>query len=179
MSSLIQNPESKIQNPSPDRWKAIRLLATDVDGVLTDGTLAIAGNGMESKTFSVLDGLGMVRLREAGVVVAWISGRPSDATTVRATELKIPHVIQGRKDKETALGELAAQLGFSAAACCYVGDDDIDAGAIRWAGIGCAPGDAMPSALHVADYITTRPGGRGAVREICEHILAARGLTSA
>lgn len=162
-----------------DRWSAIKLFATDVDGVLTDGTIHVAGDGIESKTFSVLDGLGMVRLREAGIIVAWISGRPSDATTVRARELKIPHVIQGRKDKENALGELASKLGIPAAACCYVGDDDIDAGAIRWAGIGCAPGDAMPSALAAADYHTMRPAGRGAVREICEHILAARGLLPA
>ncbi len=162
----------------PARWGAIKLFATDVDGVLTDGTIHVAGNGIESKIFSVLDGLGMVKLMRAGIAVAWISGRASDATTVRAAELKITHVIQGRSDKHVALPALAAQLGLSAEQCCYVGDDDIDTGAITWAGIGCAPGDSMPSALHAADYVTARPGGRGAVREICEHILAAGGPTS-
>ena len=144
-----------------------------------DVGVRFAGNGIESKTFSVLDGLGMVKLMRTGIAVAWISGRASDATSIRAAELKIPHVIQGRADKHVALPELAAQLGLTAEQCCYVGDDEIDTGAIRWAGIGCAPGDAMPSALAVADYITTRPGGRGAVREICELIMAARGPSSA
>lgn len=162
----------------PARWAAIKLFATDVDGVLTDGTIHVAGDGVESKTFSVLDGMGMVKLRRAGLTLAWISGRASLATTVRATELKIAHLIQGRSDKHIALPELASRLGLSAEQCCYVGDDDIDVGAIHWAGIGCAPGDAMPSAVSAADYVTVRPGGRGAVREICEQILAARGLTS-
>jgi 3-deoxy-D-manno-octulosonate 8-phosphate phosphatase (KDO 8-P phosphatase) len=146
----------------------------DVDGVLTDGTVLIASDGTEAKSFSVLDGLGLVRLNRAGVAVAWISGRPSDATTVRARELKVPHVIQGRTDKLTALAELAAQLDLAPGQCAYMGDDDIDAPALGWAGIGIAPAEAMPAALAAATYITTRPAGRGAVREICEHLLAAR-----
>lgn len=156
------------------RWAAIKLLATDVDGVLTDGTIHVASDGTETKTFSVLDGLGMVRLLRDDVVVAWISGRASGATTVRATELKIPHIIQGRTDKATALGELATQLGFNAADCVYVGDDDIDAGALRWAGIGVTVPDAMPSAVDAADCTTARRAGQGAIREICEQILLHR-----
>ncbi len=156
------------------RWAGIKLLATDVDGVLTDGSIHVASDGTETKTFSVLDGLGMVRLLRDDVVVAWISGRASGATTVRATELKVPHIIQGRSDKETALGELAAQLGFIAADCVYVGDDDIDAGALRWAGIGVTVPDAMPSAVAAADCTTTRRAGHGAIREICEQILLHR-----
>ena len=163
----------------PDRWAAIRLLATDVDGVLTDGGLHIHSDGTESKVFCVLDGGAMHRLRDAGIAVAWISGRASTATTVRATELKIEHLIQGRNDKATALAKLAAQLGLPAEACLYIGDDDIDVDAMRWAGIGAAPADAMPVALAAADFVTTRPGGRGAVREISEHILAARGQAPA
>ena len=138
--------------PSPAQWAAIRCFAMDVDGVLTDGTVAISSDGVETKNFSILDGMGLVRLHQAGVVVAWISGRASQA-----------------------LQALATQLGFSAAQICYMGDDDIDAPAITWAGIGVAPTAAMPTALQAARYTPARPAGHGAVREICEQILAQRG----
>lgn len=156
------------------RWAAIKLLATDVDGVLTDGSIHVASDGTETKTFNVLDGLGMVRLLRDDVVVAWISGRASGATTVRANELKIPHLIQGRVDKETALAELAAALGFTANQCAYIGDDDIDAGALRWAGVGITVPAGMPAAAAAADCTTTREAGHGAVREVCDQILAHR-----
>lgn len=155
-------------------WAAIRLFAMDVDGVLTDGTVQISSDGTEAKNFSILDGMGLKRLEKAGVAVAWISGRASGATTARATELKIPHVIQGRTDKLVALQELAAKLQLGPEQCVYMGDDDIDAPAIAWAGIGVAPAGAMPAALAAADYVPKRAAGHGAVREICELILAAR-----
>lgn len=125
--------------PSAQRWAAIRLFAMDVDGVLTDGSIYVSSDGAEMKRFSVLDGMGLSRLRQAGRAVAWISGRESGATTRRATELKIPHLIQGRTDKLAALQELAARLGLSPEAICYMGDDDIDTPAISWAGIGANP----------------------------------------
>ncbi len=157
------------------RWAAIKLLATDVDGVLTDGSIQVSSDGVETKTFNVLDGLGMVRLLRDDVAVAWISGRASGATTVRAEELRIPYIIQGRVDKHIALAELATELGFTAAQCAYIGDDDIDAGALEWAGIGISVPHAMPAALNAADCVTTRLAGHGAVREVCEQILAHRG----
>jgi 3-deoxy-D-manno-octulosonate 8-phosphate phosphatase (KDO 8-P phosphatase) len=147
----------------------------DVDGVLTDGTVQIHSDGKESKVFSILDGMGLVRLRKAGVATAWISGRASGATSVRAAELKIDHVVQGRTDKLIALQELAGRLSLGPAQVCYIGDDDIDAPAIAWAGVGVAPKDSMPAALAVAGFVPGRPAGRGAVREVCEQILAARG----
>jgi 3-deoxy-D-manno-octulosonate 8-phosphate phosphatase (KDO 8-P phosphatase) len=168
--SKIQNRNSKI---SRARWSAIRLFAMDVDGVLTNGTVQISSDGTETKSFSILDGMGLVRLRKAGVALAWISGRASGATTTRATELRIPHLIQGRTDKLTVLQELAAQLKLEAAQCAYMGDDDIDAPAIAWAGIGISVPDAMPAALAAADYVTLRHAGRGAVREICELLLGS------
>lgn len=162
--------------PIPDaRWAAIKLFAMDVDGILTDGTVHISSDGTESKQFSILDGMGLVRLRRHGIATAWISGRPSQSTIVRATELKIPHLVQGRTDKLDALQELAAELEIHHDHIVYMGDDDIDASAIQWAGIGVSVRDAMPAALEVADYVTTRPAGRGAVREVCEHILRAQG----
>ncbi len=164
----------RLHDISADRWSGLKLLATDVDGVLTDGTLHISSDGHESKVFSVLDGLGMVRLLRDDFPVAWISGRASGATTVRAQELKIPHLVQGRVDKETALKELAAALGLTAAQCAYVGDDDIDAGALHWAGIGITVPGAMPAALAAADCQTERLPGHGAIREVCDQILSHR-----
>lgn len=164
---------------STARWSAITLFAMDVDGILTDGTVEIHSDGTESKRFSILDGMGLVQLRKHGISTAWISGRASGSTTVRATELKIPHLVQGRVDKITALKELAAELNLPAEQIVYMGDDDIDTAAIAWAGIGVSVPDAMPSALDAADYVTVRPAGKGAVREVCEQILAAKGLTSA
>jgi 3-deoxy-D-manno-octulosonate 8-phosphate phosphatase (KDO 8-P phosphatase) len=163
---------------SKSRWARVRLFALDVDGVLTDGTVQISSDGAETKKFSVLDGAGLVRLGRAGVQVAWISGRSSGATTARAAELGIPHLIQGRLDKLAALQALALQLGCGAGEVCYMGDDDIDVPAIKWAGIGVAPATAIPAALAAADCVPVRAAGRGAVREICEHLLAARGPNS-
>lgn len=147
----------------------------DVDGVLTDGVVEIHSNGVESKRFSILDGMGLVKLGRVGVSTAWISGRASDATTARAAELKIPHLIQDRTDKLMALQELASQLGLSAGQVCYMGDDDIDAPAINWAGIGVAPSVSMPAALKAALYVPKLLAGHGAVREVCEQILVSRG----
>jgi 3-deoxy-D-manno-octulosonate 8-phosphate phosphatase (KDO 8-P phosphatase) len=155
-------------------WGRIRLFAMDVDGVLTDGTVLISSDGSEAKAFSILDGHGLRQLARAGIVTAWISGRASTATTVRATELGIPHVIQGHSDKLVLLQDLATRLGLAAADCAYMGDDVIDVPALAWAGIAIAPPDAMPAVLAAADLVTRRAGGRGAVREVCEHLLAAR-----
>ncbi len=175
--SKITNRKSKILRPAS--WRAIRLLALDVDGVLTDGTVRIHSDGTESKSFSILDGMGLARLNRAGIAVAWISGRPSEATSVRARELKVPHLIQGRTDKLAALQDLAGRLGLGAAQVCYMGDDDIDAPAIAWAGVGVAPAGSMPAALQASAFIPVRPAGLGAVREVCELILAAQGRLSA
>ncbi|MCC6415687.1 MAG: HAD hydrolase family protein [Opitutaceae bacterium] len=167
------NPPSSVPIPPAD-WAAIQLFAMDVDGVLTDGTVQICSDGAETKTFSILDGMGIVRLNRVGIAVAWISGRPSEATTRRAQELKVPHLIQGRTDKLAALQELAGRLKLEARQCVYMGDDDIDAPAIAWAGVGVSVPGAMPAAQASARYLTQRQAGRGAVREICEHILAHR-----
>ncbi|MEY3608330.1 MAG: hypothetical protein RLZZ447_1118 [Verrucomicrobiota bacterium] len=158
----------------PLDWSRVRLFAMDVDGVLTDGTVLILADGGEGKSFSILDGHGLRLLERAGVTTAWISGRASEATTRRARELRIPHLFQGRLDKCMVLAELAARLGLAAADCAYMGDDDIDVEALRWAGIGIAPAAAMPAALAAAAFVPARPAGRGAVREVCDLILAAR-----
>ncbi|MDD3180295.1 MAG: HAD hydrolase family protein [Opitutaceae bacterium] len=169
-----RTPPTLRPSVAKSRWGRIRLFALDVDGVLTDGTVQISSDGTEAKKFSILDGAGLVRLGRAGVQVAWISGRSSGATTVRASELKVPHLIQGRLDKLAAVQALAIQLNCGADEVCYMGDDDVDVPAIQWAGIGVAPANAIPAALAAADCVPVRAAGHGAVREICEHILAAR-----
>jgi 3-deoxy-D-manno-octulosonate 8-phosphate phosphatase (KDO 8-P phosphatase) len=150
----------------------------DVDGVLTDGTVSISSDGTETKRFSIIDGLGLLLLRDSGIDLAWISGRQSATTTLRATELRIPHVIQGRHDKLAALAGLAAELGIALRDCAYMGDDVVDAPAIAAAGIGIAVSTALPTALAAADYVTRRPAGLGAVREVCDILLRARALPS-
>ena len=102
-------------------WNAIELFAMDVDGVLTDGCIYVSSEGSEAKRFSIIDGLGLVKLREAGVKIAWISGRGSEATTKRANELKIEYVVQGRKDKVTALASLLEELNLNAEQAVYMG----------------------------------------------------------
>lgn len=152
----------------------IKMILMDVDGVLTDGTVSISSDGTEAKRFCIIDGLGLILLRGSGLETAWISGRKSGATTLRAAELKIPHLIQGRHDKLAALSELAATLGIPLGACAYMGDDFIDAPAIAAAGIGISVPTALPAALAAADYVTRRGAGQGAVREVCDLLLAAR-----
>lgn len=156
------------------KWASIRLFAMDVDGILTDGSVFVSSNGTETKRFCIIDGLGLLLVRESGVDLAWVSGRASAATTLRATELKIPHLVQGRKDKLEALSELASTLGIALSECAYMGDDFIDAPAIRAAGIGISVPTGLPLALGAADYVTRREAGNGAVREVCDLILAAR-----
>lgn len=168
-------PRSRTRTSRPALdWPAVRLFAMDVDGVLTDGTVQIASDGSEAKSFSILDGFGLRELGRAGIVTAWISGRPSKATSRRAEELAIPHLVMGRNDKLAALQDLARRLGLESGQCAYMGDDTIDVPAILWAGIGLAPPHAIEAALAAADYITRRPAGHGAVREVCDQLLAGR-----
>jgi len=159
---------------SRETWARIRLFAMDVDGILTDGTVSISSDGTETKRFSIIDGLGLSLLRDSGLQLAWISGRQSAATTYRAAELRIPHVIQGRLDKLAALSALAAELGFALRDCAYMGDDIVDSPALAAAGIGISVPTALPEALAAADYVTRRPAGLGAVREVCDMLIRAR-----
>ncbi len=159
---------------TPERWAAVALFAMDVDGILTDGRVLVSSDGSESKFFSVLDGLGLARARRAGIEIAWISGRASDATTRRAAELGISRLIQGRNEKETCLREILTETGLKPEQACYMGDDLIDLAAMRLAGIGVTVPEAAKNIRAEADWITTRSGGFGAVREVCDLLVAAR-----
>lgn len=162
-----------------NKAKAIKLLVTDVDGVLTDGSLYFGNSGEELKAFSILDGLGIKLLRDSGIDTAIITGRVSDLVARRAGELGITLIYQGREDKRTALEELCRDLQLPLSATAYIGDDLPDLGAIRAAGLGVAVANAHSFVARHADWQTRRYGGAGAVRETCELIMKAQGtLTS-
>ena len=139
----MENKFGSSDDLSVERWQKVSLLVLDVDGVLTDGTIYVGADGWELKQFSVLDGLGLTCLRKLGIRLAVISGRLSPATLTRTSELGFDHVVQGRKDKGTALRELASQLDLQAEQICYVGDDLIDIPAIQFAGIGVSVSNGL------------------------------------
>ncbi|MEQ8231261.1 MAG: HAD-IIIA family hydrolase [Gammaproteobacteria bacterium] len=156
------------------RAAAVELAVFDVDGVLTDGRIILGPNGEEYKAFDVRDGLGMVRLREAGVTLAVITGRSSAVVAARMRELGVTHVHQGVSDKRACLAALQAKLGCEPARTCYLGDDLPDLAPMALAGLAVAVADACAAVRARADWITAAAGGRGAARELSELILAAR-----
>lgn len=153
----------------------IRLLALDVDGIMTDGKLFFSANGDELKGFNILDGLGLKQVMAAGITVAVITGRSSPLTRKRMSDLGIPHLMQGREDKKIALQELVDTLKLEAAEIAYMGDDLPDLPAIRFAGLGITVPNGYWLVREQADVCTLAPGGSGAVREACDLLLAASG----
>jgi 3-deoxy-D-manno-octulosonate 8-phosphate phosphatase (KDO 8-P phosphatase) len=151
----------------------IRLLVLDVDGVLTDGRLYFGPRGEALKVFHVRDGFGLVRLRQAGIAVAVISGRRSPMVTVRCRELGIEHVHQAIADKLPVFQRLCARLKLTPAACACIGDDLPDLPLMRAAGASFAVADAHPTVRRAAGRVTRLPGGAGAVREVCDLLLAS------
>lgn len=161
------------------RLRAIRLLAMDVDGVLTEGGIAWGqdseGRLFEFKVFCVKDGLGLHLVREAGLEVAWFSGRASAAVERRAAELHVRHLHQRVRDKGQALRTLAAELQLDRSEVLYIGDDLNDLPAFEAAGVTVAVANAAASLRERADWVTQQLGGRGAVREVVEAVLRAQG----
>lgn len=153
---------------------AVDLLAMDVDGVLTGGEI-IYGPGGEWKVFSVKDGHGFRLAAQAGLKTAVITGRRSAAVLVRARELGVSAVLQGVTRKGRAVEELCAKLGIGLDAVCFVGDDLVDLPVMRRVGFPVAVADAVEEVRAAARWITASPGGRGAVREVIELLLKARG----
>lgn len=157
-----------------DTFRRVKLLVLDVDGVLTDGRLYYGPQGEMLKAFHVRDGHGIKQVAAAGIHVAIISGRKSPAVLRRARGLGIKHVSQGVDDKLAALRKLAKSLEVSLEECACVGDDTPDAPILNACGLGIAVADAHADALAAADLETSRPGGQGAVREVCDWLVAAR-----
>jgi 3-deoxy-D-manno-octulosonate 8-phosphate phosphatase (KDO 8-P phosphatase) len=155
------------------RLAGVKLLLCDVDGVLTDGTVLL-GDGKEFKVFSIQDGLGMLLLKKNGVRVGWVSNRPSQATQQRADELKIDFLFQAKGNKVEAVELILRETGVSWEEVCYMGDDVVDLGALKRAGVAVAVANAIPEAKAMADYVTEAHGGHGAVREIVVMLLKSR-----
>lgn len=160
------------------RLRAVRLLAMDVDGTLTDGritwAITAAGQLVEAKAFHSRDGLGIAVALAGGLPIAWITGRDSTIVAHRAAELRVPYVVQWARDKAHALCEVAARAGIPLAEVAYLGDDWNDWPAMELAGVRIAVADAPADLRRRVDWVTEAPGGGGAVREAIEAILRAQ-----
>ena len=156
--------------------KKIKLLAMDVDGVLTDGSVTYDENGVEYKTFNVKDGHGIVRLNKSGFVTAIITARKNGTVQHRAENLNITEIYQGQKYKLPALEEIMAKYDLTFENVCYVGDDIPDICILDKVGMACCPNDAVKEVIDVCNFRSSINGGRGAVREICDYILEAQGI---
>lgn len=170
---------SDTEAPKPDqhelrrRAAEIQLLVFDVDGVLTDGGLNYGPDGELFKRFDVKDGMGIVMARLVGLPTAILTARTSRIVEVRARELGIPTVFQGRKDKAEGMRELLAQTGVAASKCAYMGDDVNDLGPMEIVSISACPADAVAEVRKKASYVARMPGGRGAARELIDLCLQA------
>lgn len=152
----------------------VALMGFDVDGVLTDGTLYYSARGDEMKGFQARDGHGIRMLADAGVQIAIITGRESDIVTQRAKNLGISLVLQGIDDKHAAMENLLARLGLGFEQAGYMGDDVVDLPLLRACGFSATVADGHPLLLDRVDHVSPLQGGHGAVREVCEYLLAAQ-----
>jgi 3-deoxy-D-manno-octulosonate 8-phosphate phosphatase (KDO 8-P phosphatase) len=181
VNPVSDGPNSRPQWPAGVLAKAakIRLIALDVDGIMSDGKVYFSASGDELKAFNILDGLGLKQLMAAGITVAVITGRRSSLTEKRMTDLGIPHLLQGREDKLTALLEIVDLLGIPATDIAYMGDDLPDLPALRYASLGITVPNGYWLLQEHADVCTRSRGGDGAVREACDLILTAQGKLDA
>ena len=159
-----------------ERASRVRLIVFDVDGVLTDGGLWYGPDGEVMKRFDVKDGHAMVLARLTGLPVALLTARTSKIVETRAHELKLARVFQGRREKGPAMLELCAELNVPPAEAAYMGDDVNDLPLIAKVGLSACPADAMPEVREAVHFVASAPGGRGAVRELCDLIRRARGM---
>jgi 3-deoxy-D-manno-octulosonate 8-phosphate phosphatase (KDO 8-P phosphatase) len=157
------------------RCEPIELLVVDVDGVLTDGVIAVDDRGVETKHFHVRDGLAYALWHRAGKQAAILSGRRTTAVERRAAELGIAHVLQGLDRKDEPFRALIGSLGLAPHQVCFVGDDLPDLPVLRAVGLAACPGDAAAEVQGAVHLVTNAPGGRGAVREVVEVILKSQG----
>lgn len=160
-----------------DKLQKIKLVITDVDGVLTDGLLHYDAQGEAIKSFHVRDGLGIKMLMEQGIQVAVLSGRASPILSKRIEDLGIKMAILGKLEKETACFELMQRAGVSAEQTAYIGDDSVDLPAFAVCGLSFAVADAPDYVKDCADHVLNLAGGKGAFREMSDMILKAQGKT--
>jgi len=161
------------------RVKLIRLVAFDVDGIMTDGGLFLSDSGEEFKRFNSLDGHGIKMLRASGVEVAIITGRTSTCVAKRAENLGITHVYQGAEHKLEAMLDLLKKLGLTRDSAAYMGDDVVDLCVMRHVGLSISVPESPQLVREYSNYVTRRSGGHGAVREACELIMSVQGTLDA
>lgn len=154
----------------------IKLMVFDVDGVMTDGRIIYNDDGVEEKNFNVRDGHGMKLLMDGGVGCAIITARSSKVVEIRARNLGIEKVFQGVSNKVDAFEKILIDEGLTALDVGYMGDDLVDLPVLRRVGFSAAPADAVAEVVERVDYVSPLPGGAGAVRDVCEEILKAKGL---
>ncbi|VAW34262.1 3-deoxy-D-manno-octulosonate 8-phosphate phosphatase [hydrothermal vent metagenome] len=157
------------------RAKQVQILLLDVDGVLTDGTIIYTHDGDESKGFNTKDGFGLWILQEAGVEVGLITARSSASVSRRAADLKMKYVVQGTTNKMQAYEDILLKSGLRPEQTAYMGDDWLDLPLLKRVGLAATPADGMAEVRSRVHFVTSRPGGHGAVREVCDLILEARG----
>jgi 3-deoxy-D-manno-octulosonate 8-phosphate phosphatase (KDO 8-P phosphatase) len=157
----------------------LKLLLFDVDGVLTDGTILVHGDGSESKQFNIKDGAAMVWAQRAGLRIGLLSARSADATAIRAAQLGLTVVVQGSANKLAGYDQILADHGLRDAEVGYMGDDLQDLPVLRRAGFSAAPADASADVRAAVQWVSASGGGRGAVRECIEHVLRAQGAWDA
>jgi len=157
----------------------LKLLLFDVDGVLTNGTILVHGDGSESKEFNIKDGAAMVWAQRAGLRIGLLSARSADATAIRAAQLGLTVVVQGSANKLAGYEQILADQGLSDAEVGYMGDDLQDLPVLRRAGFSAAPADAAVEVRAAVQWISASGGGRGAARECIEHVLRAQGAWAA
>jgi YrbI family 3-deoxy-D-manno-octulosonate 8-phosphate phosphatase len=156
--------------------RQIRLVATDVDGVLTDAGMYYAESGDEWKKFHTRDGMGIKLLQKAGIITAIITQESTKLVSRRGQKLTIPEVHQGIFDKRAKLEELVGRYGWTMEQAAYIGDDVNDLDALKAVGFSAAPADAVESVLDAVHYVCRKKGGEGAVRELADMILAAKAV---
>lgn len=156
--------------------KNIKLVAFDVDGVMTDGSLTFLEDGREIKTYNAKDGLGLVMLAKAGVVTSIITGRKNPVVELRAKMLDIKELYMASKNKIEALNELIKKYNLMKDEIAYMGDDLPDICILNEVGLKCCPKDAVKEVKQVCNFISSYNGGKGAVRELCDLILESKGL---
>ena len=158
-----------------ERCRRLKLVLSDVDGVMTDGTVLLLPDGLEAKAFNIRDGLGIVLAQRAGLRLGLISGRSAESVARRAAELRMAVVRQGVRDKGAELRSVLAELRLSPLEVAYIGDDVNDLPVITQVGLSAAPADAPFEVRNAAFMVTEAAGGRGCLREFLEAILRARG----
>jgi len=166
------------REPGPEvvaKARRVLMIALDADGVLTDGSITVLADGGEARSFHSRDGLGVKLGQKCGLKFAIVSGRSSRVVEARGKELGFVAVEQGIADKAACLARLAEREGIPLDAVCYMGDDLVDLPALRLAGLSAAPADADAHVLRLVDWTSVAGGGRGAVRELIDLVLEARG----